>query len=328
VTGDGHTCAILANDTVKCWGSNSAGRLGYGDTLNRGDGADEMGSNLPVVDLGSGRTAKAIIAGAAHTCALLDNNTVKCWGLNYAGQLGLGDTENRGDGADEMGSNLPAVDLGSGRTAKAISAGKIHTCAILDDGSVKCWGYNSNGQLGLDDTDSRGDGTGEMGAALPTVYLGSGRTAKAIAAGGFHTCALLDDSSVKCWGANAVGQLGLGDTTNRGDSSGDYGMASLTAVDVGSRTITQLVTGAGTTCVLFDTGAVACWGVNIYGQLGIGTADNRGDGTSEMGTNLQLVDLGSGHTAKSLSAAALHTCAILDDDSVKCWGGNDNGLLG
>ena len=125
-----------------------------------------------------------------------------------------------------------------------------------------------------------------MGEDLPTVNLGSGRTAKAIVTGVRHTCALLDDNSLKCWGFNMAGELGLGDTTNRGASSGDYGMAALAPVDVGSRTISQLVTGAFHPCVLFDTGAVACWGDNQYGQLGIGTTDERGDEPSEIGSNL------------------------------------------
>ncbi len=244
VTGAAHTCVMLANDTVKCWGLNVYGQLGYGDTLNRGDGADEMGSSLAAVDLGSGRTAKAISAGVDYTCAILENGSVKCWGYNGDGQLGLGDTDNRGDNTSEIGSSLLAVDLGSGYTAKAISAGKLHTCAILDDASVKCWGNNSDSQLGLDDDDSRGNDLNEMGDDLPTVYLGSGRTAKAIAVGGYYTCALLDDNRVKCWGANNAGQLGLGDMTSRGNNSGDYGMASLATVDVGARTISQLVTDA------------------------------------------------------------------------------------
>jgi alpha-tubulin suppressor-like RCC1 family protein len=227
-----------------------------------------------------------------------------------------------------MGSDLAAVDLGNGHTAKAISAGYTHTCAILDDDTVKCWGLNNLGQLGLDDADNRGDGTGEMGADLDSVYLGSGRTAKAIATGYYHTCALLDDNSLKCWGFNGDGELGLGDTRNRGQSSGDYGMAALATVDLGAGTVSQLVAGAGHNCVLFDTGAVACWGYNEYGQLGIGTTDNRGNNPNEMGTYLQLVDLGSGHTAKSIRAGYLHTCAILDDDSVKCWGLNQYGELG
>ena len=118
-----------------------------------------MGDALPAVDLGTGRTAKMISAGYAHTCAVLDDDSVKCWGRNNYGQLGFGDTSNRGDGPGEMGDNLDAVDLGTGRTAKMISAGDVHTCAVLDDDSVKCWGDNDYGQLGLGDTSNRGDGT-------------------------------------------------------------------------------------------------------------------------------------------------------------------------
>ena len=108
--GGDHTCALTAA-TVKCWGENVAGQLGLGDTADRGDQPDEMGVNLPTVDLGPGRTATAITAGGYHTCALLDDATVKCWGDNSAGQLGLGDDAYRGDQPDEMGVNLSAVDI-------------------------------------------------------------------------------------------------------------------------------------------------------------------------------------------------------------------------
>jgi len=157
---------------------------------------------------------------------------VKCWGGNFwNGQLGLGDTNDRGDASGEMGDNLPAVDLGTGRTATAIAAGGFQTCAILDDKSVKCWGKNHHGQLGLGDTNARGDASGEMGDNLPAVDLGTGRSATAIATAPWRTCALLDDTSVKCWGRNVFGTLGLGDTIDRGGSPGEMGN-NLPAIDV------------------------------------------------------------------------------------------------
>ena len=102
---------------------------------------------------------------AGVTCARLDNATVKCWGFNFHGALGLGDTVNRGDGANEMGDNLPAVNLGTGRTATAVTTGADHACARLDDGSVKCWGHNFHGKLGL------GDQT--PAATIPTRWVTS-----------------------------------------------------------------------------------------------------------------------------------------------------------
>jgi hypothetical protein len=111
--GSAHTCALLDDRTVKCWGRNGYGRLGYGDTRDRGDDAGETGDALSAVALGAGRTAVSIVAGSAHTCALLDDRTVKCWGRNGYGRLGYGDTRDRGDGAGEMGDALPALALGA-----------------------------------------------------------------------------------------------------------------------------------------------------------------------------------------------------------------------
>jgi alpha-tubulin suppressor-like RCC1 family protein/outer membrane protein OmpA-like peptidoglycan-associated protein len=325
-----HTCALLDDATVKCWGHNGAGQLGLGDHDNRGDEPGEMGAALPAVDLGPGRTATAIAAGAHHTCALLDDATVKCWGHNAGGQLGLGDEDSRGDDPGEMGAELPAVDLGPGRTATAVAAGGAHTCAVLDDATVKCWGENVTGQLGLGDHDPRGDDPGEMGAALPAVDLGPGRTATAVAAGGAHTCAVLDDATVKCWGENVTGQLGLGDHDPRGDDPGEMG-AALPAVDLGpGRTATAITAGSAHTCALLDDGAAACWGGNDYGTLGLGHTNSRGGDPAEMGAGLARVELTPGRTAIAIasSAGSDHVCAILDDQTIVCWGRGDSAQLG
>ena len=227
-----HSCAIVTAGSVRCWGANTNGALGLGDTADRGDAANEMGAFLPPVDLGAGRTATAIAAGTDFTCARLDNATVKCWGDNAQGQLGQGDSTDRGDAAGEMGDSLPAVSLGTGRTATTVAAGRFHTCARLDNGQLKCWGFNLNGRLGLGNTADRGDGAGEMGNSLPAVTLGTGRTAAAIAADD-HTCAVLDNGSVKCWGDNTSGALGAGDTADRGDGAGEMG-DTLVPIDLGS----------------------------------------------------------------------------------------------
>lgn len=290
--GSMHTCALLNDGAVKCWGLNSGGQLGLGDTQNRGDGPGEMGELLPDVQLGAGRTAVAIAAGASHTCALLDNGQVKCWGVNWAGQLGLGDTENRGGASSEMGDMLPAVDLGSGQVAVAIAVGSGHTCALLQSGQVKCWGLNLSGQLGVPSLQTNlGDTPGEMGDALPTVDLGTGKTAAAISAGHEHMCALLTDGSAKCWGQNWYGQLGLGNTDGHGDKPGTMGDA-LPAVDLGPGAIVASIdVRSYRTCASLVDGRVKCWGHNDYGELGLGDKLTRGDQMNEMGDNLPAVSL-------------------------------------
>jgi len=228
--GGNHTCALLDNASVKCWGRNQNGQLGIGNTEHMGNTSNEMGDNLPSIDLGTGRTATAIAAGSYLTCALLDNGAVKCWGDNNIGQLGIGNTTDMGDNSGEMGDDLPSIDLGTGRTATAIASIRNHHCAILDNASVKCWGENAQGQLGIDNTNLMGDETGDMGDNLPSIDLGTGRTATAIAAGYFHSCAALDNGAVKCWGDNFYGQLGIGTTDDMGNNTGE--MATLTGIDL------------------------------------------------------------------------------------------------
>ena len=328
--GASYTCAVLDDNSVKCWGDNEYAQLGLGHTSNRGGAANEMGDQLSKVELGTGHSTKALATGRVHACAILDDDSVKCWGSNYAGQLGLGDTLFRGHEGKEMGDNLPNVPLGTGRTAKAITAGESHTCAILDDNSVKCWGSGFHGQVGQGDRSHRGDDAGEMGDALSNVSLGTGRTAKAITAGKDHTCALLDDNRVKCWGDNQYGQLGQGDTSDRGGDANEMG-DQLLKVDLGSdRTAKALEAGSSSshTCAILDDNSVKCWGCNFTGQLGLGDRNHRGDGADEMGNRLSEISIGTARTAKALARGNAHTCAILDDNSVKCWGANTLGQLG
>lgn len=220
--GFGHTCALLDDASVKCWGFNAYGQLGLGNTAHRGDGAGEMGNSLPAVSLGSGRTVKALAVAYYGNCALLDNATIKCWGSNTRAQLGLGDVMARGDGVNEMGDTLPIVELGTGHTAESIALGGSFACALLATKQVKCWGSNFEGQLGQGDALHRGDEPNEMGDNLPFVDLGTGRTA-ALLASGWQNCTLLDDESLKCWGYNNDGQLGLGDSFHRGDQPSEMG---------------------------------------------------------------------------------------------------------
>jgi alpha-tubulin suppressor-like RCC1 family protein len=325
-TGAGHLCALFDNGRVKCWGDNQLAQLGLGDSVNRGETASQMGDNLPFVDLGTGRTATAISVGAFFTCAILDGGQVKCWGTNRYGELGIGDNASRGGAPGQMGDNLPTVDLGSCRTARAVSAGGWgHVCAILDDGQVKCWGTNQEGELGLGDNRNRGDQPGQMGDALPAVRLGTGRTAVAISTGEFHTCALLDNGKVKCWGENAAGDLGLGDSFSRGLQASDMG-DNLPEVDLGTgRTAIAISLGQVSSCAILDTGEVKCWGQ----FFGLGEyPSQRGSGPGQMGDALPAIDLGTGRTAKAIWASIAGACAILDNGEVKCWGLNAHGELG
>ncbi|MCP2502842.1 MAG: hypothetical protein NLN66_02155, partial [Candidatus Thalassarchaeaceae archaeon] len=288
-----HTCAILDDGSVNCWGDNNYGQLGDGTNTDRH-------TPTQTSSLGSGRTAIAISTGEYHTCAILDDGSVSCWGKNNYAQLGDGTTTNR---------NTPTQtsSLGTDRTAVSITADYGHTCAILDDGSVSCWGENGNGQLGDGTTTDRYTPT-------PTASLGEGRTAVAIGAGSYHTCTILDDGSVSCWGNNGNGRLGDGTTGTR-----------LTPTQTSSlgtdRTAVAIVSGHQHTCAILDDRSVSCWGMNNYGQLGDGT-------TGQRTTPTQTSSLGTDRTAVAITPGRFHTCAILDDGSVSCWGNNQNGAIG
>jgi alpha-tubulin suppressor-like RCC1 family protein len=316
--GEAHTCAILDDRSVRCWGYNFYGQLGYGNTNNIGD--DETPASVSPVDLGTGRTALAIAAGVDHTCAILDNHTVLCWGYNASGGLGYGNLDVIGD--NETPASAGPVDLGAGRTALAIAAGAQHTCAVLDNHTVRCWGFNSNGELGYGNTDVIGDNEAP-GTAGP-VDLGPGRKAFSIAVSDYHTCVILDTKAVRCWGYNASGGLGYGNTDNIGDNETP---ADAGPVNLGTGRTASAITAAGEhTCAILDTKAVRCWGYNFYGQLGYGHTNDIGD--NETPATATPVNLGTGRTALALAAGWDHTCAVLDNRQLRCWGYNFYGQLG
>ncbi len=303
VTGDAHTCALLNDGNVRCWGLNNYGQLGYGHTNNIGD--NELPYTAGNLQLGDGVVQLA--AGAAHTCALLRSGYVRCWGRNNHGQLGYGHVQSVGD--DEPLLSQSYVNLGA--RAVRLAAGYWYTCALLTTGKVRCWGLNDYGQLGYGHTQNVGDDEGLWDVSDVQV----GGSVQELVAGGWHTCALLTGGRVRCWGANGHGQLGYGHTTTIGDNEHP---SSAGDVNVGG-TVLQLSASYAQTCALLDTGSIRCWGYNNYGQLGYGNIINR----SSPGGDLAL-----GARALQVTSGGYHTCALLSSGQVKCWGYNGHGELG
>jgi len=327
-TGANHTCALRDDGAVLCFGANASGQLGVGDTANRGTSAAHMGSALAPVQLPTGTRARAITAGAAHTCVLLDDDTIVCWGENADGQLGAGDTVVRGDNAGEMGDALVRVNLGTNRRARAVSSGADHTCALRDDDSIVCWGLGANGRLGTGNENSVGDAADDMGSALVAVNVGTGRSALAVSAGAAHTCAIRDDERVVCWGVGSNGRLGIGSSADVGINASQLGDA-LAAVDLGLESkVLAVAAGSAHTCAIRVDYVLKCWGSGGSGRLGIGSTATRGTLPEHMGENLAAVNLGEGVSVRAISLGASHTCAVLSDSRLKCWGLASSGRLG
>jgi alpha-tubulin suppressor-like RCC1 family protein len=327
--GASHTCALLADGTVDCWGDNERGQLGDGTTTD---------SATPVKVLGLAN-ATQVSAGGAHTCALLADGGVECWGNNDAGQLGDGTL---------TGIATPVAVSGLA-DATQVSAGGAHTCALLGDLTVECWGDDGSGQLG--------DG-GVESQTTPVPVPGLEEVG-AISAGWEHTCATHGDeaSGVACWGSDGGRQLGDNLTT---DSAMPVTVPGVTgAVGVGTGTLyscallalsevecwgelnfegettepnptpvalagvpTEIAVGAFHACALVG-GAVECWG-DDDGTLG--EAEPNGEGEGELITEPVTVTGLTG--AQQLSAGGNHTCAVVAGGAVECWGANEFGQLG
>src|SRR5205809_1909445 len=288
VTGDSHTCALLGDGTVQCWG--------VGDSGQRGDGTFNNISTVPVAVVGLSN-AVAVAARGYHSCALLGDGTVRCWGRNVDGQLGDGTVADPATGPP--GSSTP-VQVSGITGAAAVIAGGYHTCALFADGTAQCWGRNDDGQLG--------DGT--FTRSSTPVRVGGLTGAAAVTGGFYHTCALLGDGTVQCWGRNAEGQLGDGSSIGTRAPTRVIGITGALAVSGGFQH----------TCALLSDGTVQCWGRNAEGQLGDGT-------TTSSSTPVRV---GGVTGAVAVSAGILHTCALLANGTVKCWGavGNGFGQLG
>ena len=310
--GHRHTCALLEDKSVKCWGESDYGVLGPGI---RSDISDP--SLVEPLDVGF--PVKQITSGNGFNCVLGESGQVKCWGYNRYGQLGLGhDVISIGDSVEEKVSRIPFVEVGL--AAKKLSAGSSHVCALLEDKSVKCWGDNQYGRLGLGYNDNIGDNEKPFEAEV--VSLGQG--AIDISAGTDHTCALLEDKNIKCWGRNYFGQLGLG--FGRRDIGDDELPSSVPVVDF-VEDVKQVLAAGNRTCALFNNGDVRCWGHSIGGLLGYPVSeDYSADYISDV-TQTIVINTG-GVPVQQMALGSFYTCLGLHTGEVRCFGYNNYGQLG
>ncbi len=284
-----HSCATVATGAIKCWGYDGDGQLG--------DGSPALtGLPVPVLGLTSGMTA--IASGGNHTCAIAPDGTVACWGHATGGDLGDGANLDRYRPVSVRDLPAPAI---------ALALGDKHSCALTKPGAVACWGYNGDGELG--------DGsTADSATAIAVAGLSHG--VLAIGAGDVFTCALTSAGGVKCWGDNAVGELGLAPATLPSRSvPGD--VPGLTSG------VTAIAVGGATACALTSAGGVKCWGNNQSGQLG--TADGVSSGTFSA-KPLGVKGLSRGVLA--ITVGRSHACAIDQSRHAICWGNNLAGQLG
>jgi alpha-tubulin suppressor-like RCC1 family protein len=227
-----------------------------------------------------------------HACALTHSGGVKCWGFNGDGQLGNGSTD----------SSLTPVDVvGLTENVIAIATGLKHGCAVMNDGTIKCWGDNEYGKLGNGTTES----------SLTPVSVSGINDAIAVAAGQMFTCAITRSGGVKCWGDSI--ELG----NNRiGDSSVPVDVTGLSS---GVRSISA---GTNHACALTSGGGLKCWGNSLSGGLGFSETDLYAGG------DIPADVVGLTSNVVAVSAGGRHTCAALSDGHVKCWGSNEYGNLG
>lgn len=325
VAGYGFTCALLSDGSVWCWGDNSLGQLGLGDTEPR-----LAPTRIPTL---AGVKQLAANESASFACALLENGTtgvtddsVACWGSNYYGQLGLGVADT---------SRSTPQRLQSLTNVASVAVGGFHACAIVrgTGGSYRawCWGENTYGQVG---DGTSGNVTGASARTRPSPvpvcsapYSGSGCLGPSnqfeLALGLYHSCSRAG-TAVTCWGDNSMGQLGV---------SKDFSPHPNPLVVPGLTTPTApgapvVFAGESTTCAIDNTGAAKCWGYNGAGQLANGTFG--GDSSTPM--PLCKSTGGSPCTpltsVTSIAIGEASACALLVDAVAVCWGRDSHLQLG
>ena len=315
VAGAGHTCAAQADGQVYCWGENDDGEAGNGSYLGQ--------QTIPHVVYGIASPVE-MVAGAEHTCARFESGQNACWGNNDDGRLGDGTTIDSalpliiglgavtklgaGDRASFAiaGGEARAWGAGFANTPQAIgaaldaSAGSDHACVLETDRSVRCWGENYSHQLG----DGTNTAQPEPGITVPNVV-----NAASIHARYESSCAVLMDGTIKCWGLNADGRLGVGNF--------NYTINMPTAV-MGMSNVMKLAMGFDASCALKSDGTVWCWGANYFGQVGDSSYQSRP-------APVQILGLSG---VKDLASGGSHSCAIDAAGDVVCWGLGASGQLG
>jgi len=299
-SGSAFSCGIY-NDDAYCWGFS--GKLGDGKNT-------ESRVPVPVVKTGvlAGKTIKQISAGQSGACAIASDDLAYCWGQGNNGQTGDG-----GNTANLAPDAVSRAGVLSGLTIKSISSGDNHTCAIASDDLLYCWGYNATGQLGNSSTtQSLVPVAVSRGGAL------AGKTIKSVSSSANNTCAIASDDQVYCWGYNAGSQLGNGSTTQA--------LAPVAVSTLGvlaGKTIKQMSSGGGTTCVVASDENIYCWGDNNVGQYG-----NNSVTASTTPTATLMTGALNSKTIKQISVGSNFVCVVASDSKVYCWGGNSSGQLG
>jgi hypothetical protein len=281
--GYNHMCALLQSGDVYCWGLNQVGEVGDGTTVDKHK-PTKISLMKPATAVAAGGRFIAGTQYAAHTCAILNDKTLRCWGSNADGELGLGNT------TAHAGPQL----LTLANVAKVAVRG-AHTCAVLTSGDLYCWGRNTAGQIGNGSTTSPVTTPTLITSAVASVTLGVA-----------HTCVTKTDGKLYCWGDNTYGELGNGTTT-----------ASLApgAAIAGLSNVTEAVTGKYTTCARNGVG-VYCWGYNAGGDVGIGNTTNQTSPQALPLTGVTQLAFGDDHGG-ALTSAGLYM-----------WGVNNSGQLG
>jgi alpha-tubulin suppressor-like RCC1 family protein len=292
-SGSHHTCARGSNGSLWCWGDNSRGQLGLA--------IDKKRKKKPMAMSKLDGDVASVTAGADHTCALTTAGQAWCWGDNSHGQLGIGGSQNL--------TRSPALVAALGNDVARIAASEssAHTCAMSNDGTLSCWGANSDGQLG---DSTRADRNVPVQVAS-TVSGAAFDEVTDACTGALHTCARRADGSVWCWGSNDQRQLGNG-AFNGARAKQPVRVDMERGVAQGT-----LSCGANHTCAIDDDGSLQCWGDNSHGQLGNGSTANQASRPGPV-TGLVAVPV-------RVSADADRTCALLDDESMWCWGEDIDG---
>lgn len=338
--GSEQACAVLGDGTARCWGANTWRQLGYPELAP--DACGSTPKTLGPIDLGDGANALQIATGGgiqnagdrdrAHTCALLEGGHLKCWGMgedgDFSGWLGYGDR-------DPVLNPAAAAVVPLTRTARRVALGDRYTCAIFDDGRLGCWGMGVK-PLGVEGSGDIGAMPGDIEGLTPIAFGTHDAGVRAVSAGYEHACAVLEDGTAWCWGyPGKYGRLGVGPV----EAEEVAVPARVEFEGEGMGAPLDVRAGSYHSCALLANDAIACWGYNGDGVLGLPADDPSlmlvpvPDAEPiavvdhpVLATSVQSA-LAGAHVVQLVSGGS-HNCVLLADESVHCWGANDLGQIG
>jgi alpha-tubulin suppressor-like RCC1 family protein len=305
--GSEHTCALSVQGVAYCWGRDNRGQAG------NNNGAEVLGVPM-AVDTSTITEEKEFVqiaAGGETTCAVTAQGYSYCWGRNDNGEVGNGTLTEGEYTPQKVDTNV----ISGEQAAIQITVNTYHSCLLTSEGKSFCWGLDADGLLGNGET----LGDSSRPSPLDLQQVRGYQSFKQIAAGWYHTCGLTSEGEAYCWGLDDQGQLGDGEPKENKQHPVRVEASAITTRQL----FIEIEAAQYHSCAINTAGKPYCWGLNLDGQVGDNSQENR-----EIPVEVDLADVGNVKSFKKIAAGYISSCGLASDGRIYCWGSDAIGQLG